>query len=346
MNSCLAQYFDGLVAKPNPVTIAFSGECWLIEGEGVHLSVPTSEIEIPPRVGGITRFLRLASGARCEVADADFERIASPQNLPPPNRSLNLITRLERRAKTVALMTVLIGAAATGSFFWIMPQLTARLARSLPGEFEQKISRSTLATLDANFFDPSGLGSRRETAIRLRFDTFLLATHYHGKPLRLVFRRMVGDSANAFALPNGTIVVTDGLVHLARNDEQIMAVLSHEIGHIENHHAVRMLLQDSATLVLVTALTGDTSVVGNVAGALPLILTSKKFSREFEAEADRYALAALNAAEIRPQKFVEIMESLENDKKQHEADAIPRYLSTHPPTEERLKRFRSASQTP
>ena len=56
---------------------------------------------------------------------------------------------------------------------------------------------------------------------------------------------------------DGTVLVTDELVELAKNDDEIISVLAHEIGHLQRRHALRMALESSAIAVLASAYLGD-----------------------------------------------------------------------------------------
>ncbi len=60
------------------------------------------------------------------------------------------------------------------------------------------------------------------------------------------FRASPIIGANAFALPGGIVIVTDQLMQLAEHDDEILAVLAHEIGHVKHRHVLRGLPQDSA----------------------------------------------------------------------------------------------------
>ena len=95
----------------------------------------------------------------------------------------------------------------------------------------------------------STLEASRRDALKARFHSAVadLDPRY-GFHLELRRSEVVG--ANAFALPDGTIVVTDALVHLAENDEELLAVLAHEIGHVVHHHALRSVMQNSAVALL------------------------------------------------------------------------------------------------
>ena len=75
------------------------------------------------------------------------------------------------------------------------------------------------------------------------------------------------------------------------SDDELLAVLAHEIGHVRGRHAMRLVLQNSGLAVLLTALAGDAVGVTFLAVALPSMLLQSGYSRQFETEADDYAFA-------------------------------------------------------
>ena len=52
------------------------------------------------------------------------------------------------------------------------------------------------------------------------------------------------EMVNAFALPGGYIILTKGLINFCETPEELIAVISHEIGHIEKRHVVSRLIKD------------------------------------------------------------------------------------------------------
>ena len=115
-------------------------------------------------------------------------------------------------------------------------------------------------------------------------------------------------------------MVTDELVQLARDDREIEAVLAHEFGHQRGRHLLRHLLQDSV--------------------AAPTQLLQARYSRQFEREADDFALAYLARHHIPPETFAAILERLE--KSRPEGRNVPDFLSTHPDIRVRIERARGA----
>jgi predicted Zn-dependent protease len=152
-------------------------------------------------------------------------------------------------------------------------------------------------------------------------------------PHRLEFRASPVIGPNAFALPSGIIVVTDELVKLSRNDREVLAVLAHELGHVRYRHTMRHLLQGSATALIIAGVTGDIASTTSLAAAAPALLLQTKYSRDYEREADRYAIELLQKAGIGPSHFAAILARMEN--KPGKPGALPTFLSSHPPTQER-----------
>jgi Zn-dependent protease with chaperone function len=102
------------------------------------------------------------------------------------------------------------------------------------------------------------------------------------------------------------------------------------------------MLQASAVTLLITWYLGDISAL---AVAAPAALLQTRYSREFERQADAYAVQALRLNGIPVGFFAEILAKIERgtDTEHARTEALP-YLSTHPTTAERLERLRAARQ--
>jgi len=160
--------------------------------------------------------------------------------------------------------------------------------------------------------------------------------------LEIMFRKGGRIGPNAFALPSGTIIFTDEMIHIAEHDDELLAVLSHEIGHIVHRHGMRTLIQDSIFGFVLLAITGDVSGSSELFLGLPVLLTELAYSRKFEKEADEYALITMRTHGIPPFRFASLMRRIENRRSSASGIASGKwinYLSTHPLTEERLKEF-------
>ncbi|MFX6702058.1 M48 family metallopeptidase, partial [Acinetobacter baumannii] len=106
--------------------------------------------------------------------------------------------------------------------------------------------------LDQHVLAPSKLDAQRAKGITSRFRA-LTAPMADAPDYQIVFRKSrIGP--NAFALPSGQIVVTDEIVQLLDDDDALMGVLAHELGHVHRRDLMRRLIQSSAIAATATLL--------------------------------------------------------------------------------------------
>jgi Zn-dependent protease with chaperone function len=259
-----------------------------------------------------------------------------------------LLHSLESNIKLVLLATGLTGLLIWSFIIYGIPSLSKTIAFQLPQTVTSSFG-STLNVLDETVFEPSEI--EEETQLRI---TELVAPYIiEHRELNPSINFRKGMKANAIALPNGQIVFTDEFIELAENDEQLLAVFFHELGHLKNKHLARRILQDSFITLLVIFVTGDVDTVDFVTG-LPTLILDLAYSRDFETEADTYALDLLHENNIPLESFSNIMQNLndyyDKDEKtdsgiehdHHTEDksdnfGVPDFLSTHPSTVDRIQ---------
>ncbi len=144
------------------------------------------------------------------------------------------------------------------------------------------------------------------------------------------------DVINAFALPNGTVTITRGLLEQFENEAQLAGVLGHEIGHVTGRHIDEAITQQTATSVLLQAgaIAADSQYVTDVAGlfAQGYFL---KFGRDQESEADRLGVRYMTKAGYDPSGMIQLLEVLAAASG---GARQPEMLSTHPHPETRINR--------
>ena len=338
MTQLRARYYDGKTSQQREVLVQVEPSGRLrVSGEGLHFSCALSEVRPSPRVGNTRRHLRFADGSVCETEDNDaVDRIFAGLPSQAPGRLIHL---WESRLGYAALALALTAAALWAGIAYGIPALAKQVAFSLPPSTEKALGRDALAALDRILFSPSQLPAARQEELRALFSR--LASGLEGAgDYRMELRASERLGANALALPSGVVVVTDPLVELAKSDDEIAAVLAHEIGHLRQRHGLRRLLQDSATVLLVAAVTGDLTSVASLASALPAMLLQAKYSRDFEREADEFALDTMKRHGIPADSFAAIL--LRMGERRGAAADVPDYFSTHPATRERAERSRAA----
>src|SRR5690606_6757598 len=143
-----------------------------------------------------------------------------------------------------------------------IPFMSKKIADNLPAHVSYLLSSETLNTLDERYFSPSKKAKEKQDTLRDICSDLTSGTTT--LPMTLYLRSSEKLGANAFALPDGTIVVTDDLVRLAEHNDEIISVLLHEIGHIEHRHALRKAIESTGLYALYSWITGDLEVSSTV----------------------------------------------------------------------------------
>jgi predicted Zn-dependent protease len=328
-----ASLFDGQTALAQPVRIAVSqGQLVVFSTDGVlreRAAITQAKFSEPTRYG--PRFVELSNGITLEVHNADdFNATVGEAGQAPP-----LVARLQHRWPIAIAALALLVALGVYAYIDGLPALARWTAFHLPDSVETRIGAGVLAQFDARVLEASELAEDRRRELSDRFAKYT-RTVAPGVSIRLEFRRRNGMSGiNAFALPGGTIVLLDGLVDRAEDDEQILAVLGHELGHVVNKHSMRQLMQTVGVGLMAGAIWGDFS---SVAANVPVVLGALSYSRDFEREADDFARDYLLANGSSPEalaSFFDVLTSI----RPYRGDG-PDFLSSHPPTQERIDRLR------
>lgn len=139
------------------------------------------------------------------------------------------------------------------------------------------------------------------------------------------------DEVNAFALPDGHLVVYTGLIAACERPEELAGVMAHELAHIELDHVMKRLVKEIGLSVLVSMTTGSGG--GEIAREIAHKLSSSAFDRRQEKEADIAAVDYMAAADIDPEPFGEFLYRLGGESGR--MGAYLSWISTHPDSRER-----------
>lgn len=349
-----AFFHDGRTSRARPATmfLAPGGVLLvLVDGEEAAREFVRGEVRIESRLGSSPRFVRLPGDQRCEVSDHDAldAAIAGWGRADGSARAAIWLNRVEQNWRLVVGATAALLLVVWAAFAYGVPFAARHVSAMLPEKIVHGLGDETLATFDKVLFEPSRLSVARREELGEKFAALMRRAGEAGD-YRVEFRASPKTGANAFALPSGVIVMTDELVALAENDEQILGVLAHEAGHVRHRHLLRGVLQNATVAVVVTFVTGDVSAAGAAAAAAPAFLMQSRFSREFEREADMAAVSTLRRAGLDPDHLARLLELLTEHHrpgtgKTADGRELMDYVSSHPPTSERLKAIREGEGT-
>lgn len=263
-------------------------------------------------------------------------------------------TPLAQRMQTrwpVFLAVAVVALAGLGAFYrWGTPWAATQLTRQVPLSWEADLSERALGDLDEAWLKPSKLPPERQAQLRARFDALAAQVapelrRYPGYAPRLTLQFRNGMGANAFALPGGSIVMTDGMVEAAAKqnlpDEALVGVLAHEIGHVMHRHTTRMIVEQGVLNVGLGIALGDVSTIVSMGGSL---LTGLAYRRGHETEADCFAAALMRRAGLPTAPMGDLLLGIEAEMTGNKPGAAPsrgsswmNLLSSHPETPKRAQ---------
>jgi len=327
-----ASYFDGRSSRLHRVTLQVVDGVARVRGDAERDS-PLAELRVSERSRHAPRKVTFADGAYLEIRDlAGIEAL-----LRRTGHSDSWVVRIQqswRGALAAAAGTV---AVLGLGYAYALPAAADWLARAMPPGMERQLGQGVLAVLDRHMFEPSRFSDQRMAELERRFKQ-LAPPQGDAPPWRLAFRQS-RYGPNAFALPSGDIVLTDEMVRLLKDDDAVMGVLAHELGHVHQHHITRRIIQGSVVTAGATLLFGD---VSSLLATAPAALLDMKYSRDAERDADDYAIAMLKRNGIPLEHLARAFERFEQLEKEDGAPAA--YLSSHPASAERSAHVRAAMQ--
>lgn len=254
------------------------------------------------------------------------------------------LTRWRRRAATVLVAAVLWGASNpdAGASRLNLPDLgeasATVLSRAQEHELGAEFMRQARRTLPI-LRDPEA-----ESYVQNFGERLVRASDEPQAPFHFFIIR--SGVINAFSVPGAYVGINSGLILDARNEDELAAVLSHEIAHVTQHHIARMLAQQQrlslpamgamlAGILLAAAqpMAGEAALTSTQAA---LAQSQIDYTRGFEAEADRIGMHTLVRAGFNPRAMPQFFEQLQRWSQLNDAGAPPPFLQDHPVTSERI----------
>ena len=247
-------------------------------------------------------------------------------------KSIRNMSSSNKQKMYMGLVSFAILSVFIYKFLYVgLPYFSEIIAGKVPPPIYEVIDSSTLKSMDNDEFSESLHNEQRQSEITVIFDKLVEQQQNTGKKYQVVFRKW-DEIPNALALVNGTIVVTDELVSLIDNEEELAAVLLHEIGHVVHNHSMENMIRVSIASIMLSFMFGDISTIGTIlveGASLGVTLT---YSRDAELEADEFAIKALKLHYGSVAALESILLKLHG-----ESDVEKSWLSTHPSVDERLK---------
>jgi predicted Zn-dependent protease len=241
-----------------------------------------------------------------------------------------------RQSTRVWIWAAVASIIAVLSGLWVASDVLVRMAvNRIPIEWERTLGESARQQMLT--------GQRVVTegpAVKVVEEiTRRLTDHVPGSPYRFDVTVVKNDAVNAMALPGGSVIVYTGLLKQAESPEEVAGVLAHEINHVLLRHGLESMVQSVGVMALAMVLLGNQQGLIGALERLGIELTTMKFSREKETEADLEGLHLLHQAHISPAGMIEFFERLAKME-----GAPVALLSTHPMSAERAARLKEEEE--
>ena len=335
-----ATWFDGRRSRRQAVQIwPEDGRLVLVPTDGQPATPPRRyalrALRLGPDWPGCERPLDLPDGGRLWLPRDSAAQLAPELPTEPPGLGERLSSRWRRVLACLCCLIALL--------FWLDRQGVGLAAQAvlkvLPRSVDIRLGQLASQEVSRRF-QHSTQPMERQRRLLVRF-TEAAARMEPDLIVRLDFMRSRHETMNfnAFALPHGGVVVLDGMAEQLSDDE-LMAVLGHELGHVVHRHSMQGALRSFGLLSVAGVVLADFSsvAVGSVATVQRL-----RYSRDAEREADAYARRFIAELGLPPQTLAAVLLKFKANKRIAAADkAQPDWLSSHPGLDERLNTEASA----
>ena len=226
------------------------------------------------------------------------------------------------------IIAAMILAIIVLGYLFAVPYIAEKSVVLIPETFDEKLGDS--------FIGEFVLKNKQDSAKTLLLNEFAeeidLKTHR-----KLHFRVINSPTVNAFALPNGEIVIYTGILEKMDNYTELAGLIGHEVAHVNSRHSMKMLCKNLAGYIFISALFADVNGIITVLAENAHGLNTLSYSRAFEAEADEQAVYLMEQNNIDPQGIVSLFKMLEKESKYD--NPFLEYMQTHPLTSHRIEKI-------
>ncbi|OGO76895.1 MAG: hypothetical protein A2203_05255 [Chromatiales bacterium RIFOXYA1_FULL_46_5] len=264
----------------------------------------------------------------------------------PKSGRQNLTLKLETNKSLIVLSVIAVPIL----IWWLttvgLPKAATALVPWIPVSVEESIGQQSMEVFDRTLLSDSELSPELQQSIRSQWQIALDQLQLsRGYQYQLHFRASKRLGANAFALPGGYLTITDELVNrLEQQPDAILAVLLHEVGHVEHRHGMKLAAQATASTIVMSVLFSDLEGITEAVLGTGTSLVQSAFSRDMERQADYFSTQALLKLNKSPRAFAEAMQALTKGQPKEELLPWLEYLNSHPSTKERIEKATQQAQ--
>jgi Zn-dependent protease with chaperone function len=236
---------------------------------------------------------------------------------------LNVLLHTNKRSSFVSLLITILGIAIV-MYFYVIPAVTASFISNLNHKSVEGFGNFVFKVLSTDL----EIDDEKTKKIQNFVDAIQIESSF---PIQVYVAK--NEDINAFALSGGKIVIYSSLLEKIENESQLLALIGHEVAHIENRHVLKNVTRNLSGALFISVLFGDISGINTILAENAHLFSQLSFTRSLEKEADMYGLKIMKDNKVDLYGMSELFAIL---KKENKFD-MPTYLSKHPMLKDRIK---------
>lgn len=321
--STKAKYFDGQSSVSHQVSLFIteqSNELCLQQASSSSIVWKIADLQIEQYGNNLEIRNKQFSGAVLHCNDEVFQK--NFLQLMKRKNKIDVHHRIMGIGfpKIVGIAIAMLGLIVL-AYLYVLPPVAEKAAVLLPESFDNYLGNTFMESFYfENTVDSAKTAYLEDFAAHIDFEN----------TKTLNFSVIVSNEVNAFALPNGQIVVYTGILDELQNSNELAALLAHEAVHVNSRHSTKMLCRNLAGYLFISLIFSDVNGIMAVLADNAQQLHALSYSRKFENESDEKGLKILMGNHINPNGMIQLFELIETE----EVD-IPEIASTHPLTNAR-----------
>jgi len=319
------KYFDGISSKPQEIELQ-------LDEINAELRFSTSANEVNHRPVGVISFEHTGDtleirfiGHSLELIKVNDDNFASEFMAYLQSKGqITWYQRLIRMGiKAHLSFAVVILAIIVGGYLLIIPWVAEKAVLIVPRKFDISMGDKFYH----QYLKTNPIDSARTKALNL------FASQLHLRNTQPIHFTVIGSSAiNAFALPDGNIIVFTGIIDGMKDYDELAGLICHEVSHVNNRHSMKMLCRNLSGYLFISVVGSDVNGIKSIIGDNINNFQSLSYSRHFERQADEQGIDLMMLNGINPLGMIHLFTSLKSSEK----TSVPAFISTHPITADRI----------
>ncbi|TYP97563.1 peptidase M48-like protein [Tenacibaculum adriaticum] len=326
-----ANYFDGESSKTYLASVHPNTTDWRIlftDENGLHKEVHWKIEDIQKSEVFTKGLIAFTYGKtfpfqKIESSDNTFIEYISKSIHKNLNNKIDILLHKSGNKSITLLLLAIVGFAA-GMYFYVIPTVAINFAKNLPKERVITFGNYVYRALSPDW----EIDYQQSKKLQYFVDAMQIDSEF---PIKA--HVVKNDDLNAFAISGGKVIIYSSLLKKIENENQLAALISHEISHINNRHVLKNVSRNLSSAIFVSVLFGDINSITAIIGENAHLFSQLSFTRSLEKEADIFGLEMMRKNNLDLHGMPELFQLL---KKETSRD-IPSFLDSHPMLKDRIE---------